>query len=619
MDDKNFSHFTAITIASLMAAFVSKDRITPLVLAGRTFSNRSMPMQAAIIFALTAGFFVFFWKMFPRLYRRVAMQKMSTRIFFVLILTATVLIMSQELLKPGMISGYDIDYHMLRIESISQAIRHGQIPVRVNPLFLNGYGYASALFYPDVFLYFPALLRVFGLHTILSAKIFFIVIFTLCFLSAYWSGKKITSSSTAGLISAVVYCLSQYLLQNVYRRGAVGEMQAFIFLPLVVVGLHSLIFNHFEKYGAMVLGFIGLLYSHLVSALLATILVSAVSLFRVRAILTDKARIRRIVTFILITLTSTIAFWLPLVEQLSTGSFRFSQSTYLARSSAVPLSAIFAVTGNFSGNHVVFGLPTLLLCLSWFLFRKTDTIPKTKRFVDWSLGIGAVLLFIVTDYFPWQWINGRLNIIQFPWRLYNLVSIFFALAIGAMLAVIISPRYQRVGVIALIAFMGIHASWVINVSGSAPRDLPHDFYQKTESTFLINNAEWLPAQADLEAIKASAAIVVDENGEAVSHSRSGNEFLIDLPSDCRYVDVPLLYYVGYSATIADDNGMQTELPVESIAPTHAMRVPCPPENTAGRIRIAYTGTFVQTFSLIANMLFVGIFGIMFWKKPELLI
>ncbi len=70
------------------------------------------------------------------------------------------------------IGGHDIAYHLLRIESLKTGIQNGLPFLRVNMLFFNGQGYASSLFYPDLFLYIPALLRVAGVGINASCHIF---------------------------------------------------------------------------------------------------------------------------------------------------------------------------------------------------------------------------------------------------------------------------------------------------------------------------------------------------------------------------------------------------------------------------------------------------------------
>ena len=60
------------------------------------------------------------------------------------------------------INGHDIEYHLLRIESLKECILIGRPFLKVNTLFYGGAGYASTLFYSDLFMHIPALLRVIG-------------------------------------------------------------------------------------------------------------------------------------------------------------------------------------------------------------------------------------------------------------------------------------------------------------------------------------------------------------------------------------------------------------------------------------------------------------------------
>jgi len=615
MKSRNSKHFITISLASIISAFLSKDVLTPIFLLGKTYTARSPLVKGLILIMLIIAYFLLFWKLLPVVISRFP-KKWIERIFLIIIFTATIGIMSSGLFQRGIFPAYDIDYHILRIESISQSLRLWQVPVRVNPIFLNHYGYASSLFYPDLFLYFPALLRLTGVSTILSAKIFFILIFAFCFLTSYWCGKKISGSSYAGYMTAVVYCLSQYFLQNVYVRGAVGEMQAFIFLPLILYGLYSLIFDQFKAYWVMALGFIGLFYSHLISLLMAALLSVSVGIFYFRTILSDKIHISRITKLCTITLGTTIAFWLPLIEQMQSGVFKFNQSTYLLQYSALEVSTLFSVTGSFSGSFVAFGLPTLILCLVWFSFRKVKDHDGEKQIVGWALGIGAILLFMVTNKFPWEWISGPLNIIQFPWRLYSFASVFISLAIGMMFDIILPKKDKLLGIFLIVIIMGIPAIWVVRNSGSEPRDLQADFFQQPENSFLINNGEWLPAQTSIEDLRASHTEVVDQKGNPVPFSRNGQLFLIKPMDDCIYLDLPLVYYKGYSALLIDDRGKKRDLVVEPANPNHTVRVRCENNSSVGTIKVSYACTLIQHISLGLNLLFFISIALIRRFKPQ---
>ncbi len=164
------------------------------------------------------------------------LDKGDNRIY-VNIFIAAMLVMCFPLFNNQLFIGHDWTYHMLRIQSLKEGLLTGQFPVRVNPLFLNGYGYASSMFYPDLLLYIPVGLQLLGIGIEESYKMFLILVLAASFLTAYYCGKGITKSSYAGIIFALVFSLSQYHLQNIYTRFAVGEVTAYIFLPFIIYGL----------------------------------------------------------------------------------------------------------------------------------------------------------------------------------------------------------------------------------------------------------------------------------------------------------------------------------------------------------------------------------------------
>ena len=60
------------------------------------------------------------------------------------------------------LTGSDLRYHLTRITGIADGLKGGSGIVSIYPEALKGYGYASPLFYPDLFMYFPAFLVYLG-------------------------------------------------------------------------------------------------------------------------------------------------------------------------------------------------------------------------------------------------------------------------------------------------------------------------------------------------------------------------------------------------------------------------------------------------------------------------
>ena len=96
-------------------------------------------------------------------------------IFFVI----TMIIACSPLISRYCINGHDLDYHLLRIESLKEAILIGRPFLKVNTLFYGGAGYASTMFYSDLFMHIPALLRVMHISIGKSFHIYTAMIFVL--------------------------------------------------------------------------------------------------------------------------------------------------------------------------------------------------------------------------------------------------------------------------------------------------------------------------------------------------------------------------------------------------------------------------------------------------------
>ena len=106
-----------------------------------------------------------------------------------LVFLITMLIACAPLISKYCINGHDIEYHLLRIESLKEGIKIGKPFLRVNTLFFGNAGYASSMFYPDILLYIPAVMRLLGLSINSSYHIYVAVCIILCYLSSYFCIK----------------------------------------------------------------------------------------------------------------------------------------------------------------------------------------------------------------------------------------------------------------------------------------------------------------------------------------------------------------------------------------------------------------------------------------------
>ena len=151
-------------------------------------------------------------------------------------LLGTILLSCIPLFTDHIYGGSDITYHLLRIGNLKDGFLSGQFPVRIDPAWLFGNGYASSVCYGDIFLYFPAFLRLIGFTLQGSLQWFLAVLNIATCLLSYYSFRKIFNSEKIGLFCSALYTLSIYRLYKMYSWSALGEVQAMTFLPLILYG-----------------------------------------------------------------------------------------------------------------------------------------------------------------------------------------------------------------------------------------------------------------------------------------------------------------------------------------------------------------------------------------------
>ena len=71
---------------------------------------------------------------------------------------------------------HDLAFHLMRIEGLKEELLNGSFPVRMQTYWLNGYGYPVSIFYGDLLLYIPAVLRIFGVSVLASYNIYVLLI-----------------------------------------------------------------------------------------------------------------------------------------------------------------------------------------------------------------------------------------------------------------------------------------------------------------------------------------------------------------------------------------------------------------------------------------------------------
>ncbi|MFH1512675.1 MAG: hypothetical protein ABIG45_04935, partial [Bacillota bacterium] len=456
-------------------------------------------------------------------------------------------------LRDFFVYGHDLAFHLTRIESIKDGLLSGQFPVRINPAFVNGYGYASSVMYGDLLLYIPALFRLCGVSMMVSYQAFVVMLNFFTAWLTYRAVKSWTGRAAVGLIAGAAYTLGIYRLMTLYTRAAAGEAMAMLFYPLVIVGIAATVWqpsNGGQAAGKpetrtgpmspgsgmkwLIIGMTGMLQTHLISLQIAGIGCALFTLVCAALRKTSWKRILRLCAAAGITVLVNLWFIVPFLRfsQLNLDIFGQEKLIYLHAAYLPQLFASFvdpyAGMTTFPGTTAEMPLSVGLLLglgLIGFLFaayQKRDERLEDARL--YSIGRGAaafalLALFMASVAFPWTYVyqililNKALFAVQFPWRYLGaasaLLSVVFAISVWLLFG---KPERRVMLVLACLLLSMLNAAPFIDQSIQSDRQtvivrdkyadfvqqvhLPGDYYADGTDVDAYLNRAPVPAAVD---------------------------------------------------------------------------------------------------------------------------
>ena len=531
-----------------------------------------------------------------------------------LVFLITMLIACAPLISRYCINGHDLEYHLLRIESLKEGIRIGKPFLRVNTLFFGNAGYASSMFYPDFLLYIPTFLRVLGISINASYHIYVAICIILCYIFTYLSVKHMTGSSYGALIAAVTLTLSQYHLDDIYVRSAAGEYTAFIFIPVMVCGIYNVIFEKMDKPQLFIAGYGGLLLTHTSTFAMCTLFGFAVFVIYIKRIFSDKKVLIKLAVSVIVTLLLTCFYWLPMLEQFMDTTFYVSTPWMQPKDEAVKFLSIFGSSFPALGSVCV-----LILIPRIFIRRKNSR--TYIAYADILILAGALFAFLSCDILPWARIGKYLSFIQFPWRFFIMSSVLFSMAAGLIFSVLIGKDEDtgniwelkvseegtgvNAGAVILILILiinGISGFSILNRNSQGYYDYSDDYYSYVPYTANVIAGEWLPERVkDKETLIDDSLVMVSDKGDKLDFIREGNTIAADINGDFGYADVPFIYYLGYRAELKKNDGSRTRLKVTGEGNNGMCRVYLN-DCGQGRLKVYYGGTLLSHLSSYVSLI-----------------
>lgn len=411
--------------------------------------------------------------LFDYLYSLILQYKLTgdkSKIIRIAFLITTTLLASGPVFTGKGFAFDDIGFSYSRIEGLKDGLLDGQFPVRLYPETFRGFGYAAPYFYPDVFLYPFALMRIagFSLRATMNCLILCINFATVAVCS--YSIRRVFRARCATLpvyLGSFVYTMSLYRLADVLVRGAIAEAIAFIFVPLVVAGVYSIIVED-GPITPLVIGISAIANSHLITCemIVFFLLIMCIPCYRLvfRAKTLKKLSMSAVMSVLL-----SMYFVGPFIHMSLSDSFKvFNNNAFLTSENVLPFQRLFALTAVASSQQVDYdkwyysrytiGLMTMIItaigyAVATYVYirlKKKGKIPKEQiikrdyKFLTLSMCLGILAFLMTTDVFPWKYIESNGGIlktvicmVQFPWRYLVIASVMFAFTLAFALKIII--------------------------------------------------------------------------------------------------------------------------------------------------------------------------------------
>lgn len=502
----------------------------------------------------------------------------------------------------------DLLYHLLRIEGVKQALQDGCFPVRIYENFFNGYGYGSPLFYPDIFLIFPAGLRLLSVSPLAAWKIFALCITVMASITTYFSMRYIFKDSDYAITITFLLMLSQFYLADLLGRVGISEYLAFCFMPIWLAGIYDFFMLGGKKTYLIGIGFAGLLHSHIIMTFIAlffTVIIFGRMLFvkKENNYLFDTGRMKRLIFAAVGTILSVAYYLFPMTEQMFVGGgYKYQEPWAYIGNYVQPFSTFFRITGYF--NCIAFvgiGLPIIILSIICIFLRK----PKNK----WAaalFGFGWLIFVGTTSIVPWEKLeNTILNMIQFTYRFYPYALLFVIVGIMLILAENLKDNEKRKQIsLSLIIVSAVIAGIVQNqtIHSSEESKLIDGEYLEVNN-FYVGAGEWLPIDVSDDIVSLAAATEVRSDiGLSQELDNVGKHYSFYTDEGAAEYLIPLIYYKGYKAEIIDESGKSTQLRIDRS--DNAQLVVYNDTGINGEIRIKYAGTTVQHVSTAITVLFI---------------
>lgn len=536
-------------------------------------------------------------------------EKSKNILIKIIIFLGLAILISIPYINTKSIFAHDISYHLNRIVSISEELKMGNIPVLLHSNLKDGFGYANSLFYPEIFLYFPAVLCILGMNVFASYKIFIFFVNLATILIAYYSANVIFKNKKTVLITTLLYTTAFYRVSDMYIRGAIGEVLALTFLPLILSGLYEIIFGDNKKWWIICFGLFGVINSHMLTFAMVVGLIILICLFNIVRIFKEK-RFKNLCLAGVVSILLSLSFALPYLEQATSNKYNVNEYTNIViQETGESIEEMINITFNSKDAYKSVGIIIIASALtSLFVWKKENQ----NYFAKQLLIIGIILLIFSSNKMPWNSLCAKIHAvstIQFVYRLNIITTPILAFIGGYGIYNLFENKNKVLIVVSSLIVLIQYFIMIFTLDINETNFSPDEAFNLSPT----GNSEYLPLGTKFE--DKLVRNIASDKGIEFKRTGSKIEFYYNDTENPMVIHIPLVYYKGYKAYIEEENGNKTELFISQNE--HSKNIHLNSDKIiTGKVTVEYKMTIIQKFSYLVTIITIISLTVYIWIINE---
>lgn len=527
-------------------------------------------------------------------------------------------------MSKNYIEGNDTDFHMSNIFAIYNNITNGSLGLdKILPIIGHDFGYGTGIFYPRLSHILSAYISLlfFGNITA-SIKIVHFLVYFFSSVMMYKLVNRVFRNKFIAMIAGIFYITFPYSITEVFTRDALAESFIYIFTPMILLGLYEL-FNGNKKafYIWFVVGYIGILNSHLVLSMYFTAFVMIYLILNIKKVLKKENFIALLVASALILLI-TSPFTVPILEHKAQGIYHVFESERMSNRQTIAYSAMTLEdyfkqqpSEKFEGLHYYLNLLAFgLAVIAVGMYKKMFKDEKEKKFYIFLIAVAVISMLLMSQLIPWGDLPQIIIMIQFAWRLEAILVLALSILAAMALKNLKSNKAKIIWLIAILIFNGLTVYNAYEFSKIKEHNIENidvsDWGMGYEKEYLpeetINNIDYYDSRDGQIIVPNKSKVTANILEDKTPYLKA----TINNVKESTAIELPRIYYLGYEALLIDVDGNKHNLNLYMNGNGFIETV----VDKSGTLVLNYEGTLLNKIANITCILTILMIVFLYSKK-----